>query len=1661
MGISIAVVLLLLIGVFFFIRSPWGQDIIVQKATKFVSLKTGTTVSLDHLFITFRGNVYLEGLFLDDYQGDTLAYVKELETGIALMPLIREGAIHVSRVDLEGLHANIAVDSVSGKFNFDFLIEAFVSPDTAKVEKEPSPFPDIQLGPIDLRDVRFAYFDGAGGMDLKANWNRVQLDIGKLDLNRMDFAVSKAEIDKADISFVQRFYQFSEPDTATKAGPLPLVALEKLDVRQSKFLYHSIPDGILANVDLGSMQLSLPEANLEDQKILLRSLLLADADFALQMDQQTSPQAASVSSEPAPFSWPEWWVEVGSFEVQNSNLKYTSGSPRLVPGLFNADAVELSNLELGLNNLYLKDQQLRGNLDGISFQERSGLLLQRFSVNLGMDDQSLRLDDLLAESNESKLAGSFSLDYSNLASLIDNPEKAAFSIDLENAQTRGAEALFFAPELARDSYFKEFMKNGIRASGKVSGNQNSLSIPRFDLGYGRETTLHIGNTSIAQWIQPEKIKVSAPDFRFRTKGRVLEPFLDGYEFQIPEDISFTANVVGDIEKGTADLALETSDGDVFLEGNLHDGEIYELQTKLRVVDLDFGKILAIPDFSPISLETSLAGKGSTLYDLEGMLDLAFQRLEFKGKDLSDLVLRIDAKDTLANLTVALAEDFLDVALGAEIRYDTLNPSMDMDMDLKMLDLNALGLVKQNIQMGFKLQGQVSGLLDDLRMMVQTSEGSFQADRKSYPMGDIRLEARVATLETDVRLLTDFLWGSLNVEGELAQLAPSLTRYFEYQILGKAYEIDTLDIKALAKIDFRSTPFLDQLFLPDLQGMDTVHIDLAYDAKRQDFRSTVELLWAQYLDARLDSFDVEIIGTGDLLTVDLGFKKLEYSPISMDLTGFEADFRHGLGELSFFSKQGETLYNQIAAELEFKGDTVALRVTPEGLVFNKEPWKTPIDNEVIYAPKYLGIHNFNFSNAEQRIGFLTDDPNIVEPHIALEFENYDINTLIGFLNPDEPLARGIINGEVAAIDPFRELGLIADMDIRDFEVLSVPLGRLDLGAQASSLKSYDFNLALKEGKVDLDILGALTADTVSTNMDLQVNLNALQVSLLEILTDSAIREGKGIITGDIKIDGSIQDPRYAGELRFKDAGLLVSELNTHFSMQDEVFRMDNAKFVFDNFTIKDEVGDAFVIDGNIDTSDPTNPSLDLSLNTKEFQVMNSTRKDSDLFFGHATVDLDMKIGGTVNLPVVNMQLKVNEGTEISFIVPEDQVDMVERTGVVLFVNQKDPYDILYKREGDFRTKGLTGYDVHANLRVDPKTVFNLIVDERTGDNLRLQGEADLNMVMNPNGDISLSGRYQVGSGHYEMNLFGLVNRRFELAEGSTVVWTGEPMLAKLDLRAIYNVRTSAAELMQAQLSGTTNDTRSQFRQVLPFMVYLNVEGEILKPEISFALDMAENERGAFGGSVYGTIQQINEKDDELTKQVFSLLVLNQFFPVMGNDGSGGGSVNLARSSVSQVLSSQLNALSDKLFGNSGFSVDFNLDSYQDFQSGTGEDRTQLSVAAKQSLFDDRLVISVGGQMDVEGGNQQTNQGEAMFGDVSVEYLLDTRGKWRAKAYRKNTFESVIDGQLIVTGVSFIFNKEFNEFIDLWRKSAQEILIEEEEKKRRETRKERKKAEKQEK
>ncbi|HSP12752.1 MAG TPA: translocation/assembly module TamB domain-containing protein, partial [Salegentibacter sp.] len=695
------------------------------------------------------------------------------------------------------------------------------------------------------------------------------------------------------------------------------------------------------------------------------------------------------------------------------------------------------------------------------------------------------------------------------------------------------------------------------------------------------------------------------------------------------------------------------------------------------------------------------------------------------------------------------------------------------------------------------------------------------------------------------------------------------------------------------------------------------------------------------------------------------------------------------------------------------------------------WNIPENNSIVYSTEMIKFNNFRISRDQQEIFIDNTSGNTEKDHVALNFDHFDLATIFSYFNPETELAGGDMNGKLVLEEPFGSSAMLADLEIRNFRVMEAPLGVLTLDASAKGGGNYAMDLSTKGGELDMDLTGEYTSSEVAAQLDLDLQINELQLSVLERFSQGEIKETSGSIAGNVKIGGTTLEPEYSGTLNFEDAGFNVSRLNADFELRQETIDIDNDGIYLDNFILRDTNDNQFVVSGEILTETYLNPEFNLSLEASDFNALNSTREDNDLFFGKANFDVDARITGDLYLPRIDGRLKVNSNTDLTYIMPDAELEMMERDGIVRFVNREDLDDIL-TGDNEEVTAVVSGMIVNTLIEIDRDAVFTIVIDDNTGDNFRVAGEGELTFTIASNGRTNLSGRYVMNRGHYEMSLYELVKRRFEIVDGSSISWSGDPMEASLDISALYKVETSATSLMAG---GPTRNDLGRFRQELPFEVFLNVDGELMRPELSFNLEMPEEQQGAIGGEVYGRIQQLNQQEEELNKQVFSLLVLNRFFPDGGSDGSRGGTMNIARDNLNQALSDQLNRFSDQLVGDTGIELDFGVDSFTDYQGDSPQERTQLDITAQRRLMDDRLIVSVGSQVDVQGSNP-TGESAPMIGNVSLEYLLTEDGRFRLKGFRRNMYENVIDGQIIVSGIALIFTREFNKFKELFEKEIQE-------------------------
>jgi hypothetical protein len=400
----------------------------------------------------------------------------------------------------------------------------------------------------------------------------------------------------------------------------------------------------------------------------------------------------------------------------------------------------------------------------------------------------------------------------------------------------------------------------------------------------------------------------------------------------------------------------------------------------------------------------------------------------------------------------------------------------------------------------------------------------------------------------------------------------------------------------------------------------------------------------------------------------------------------------------------------------------------------------------------------------------------------------------------------------------------------------------------------------------------------------------------------------------------------------------------------------------------------------------------------------------------------------------MNASIEDESTFTYIIPPSENGVLEQKGIVAFVSKEDvpAPQVTSNSPGDTLSSDFRGTDLTANVELDDQETFSIIIDPASGDKLTVKGNSTLTLDIDPSGAMLLSGRYEITAGTYDLTFYNLAKRKFTLEKGGTITWTGQPMDATLDISAIFSVEASPLELLSNQIAASNPQELNTYRQRIPFLVYLRIKGNLLAPEISFQLDMPADQRNAFGGAVYARIKDTNTRESDLNKQVFALLILQRFISDDVFENQGGDFSNSARLSVSRLLTEQLNRLTENI---KGVQLTFDLKSYEDYSTGQAQGQTKLQLGLSKQLLDDRLIVKVSGNVDIEGSNTRQNSLAQFIGDLALEYKITPDGRLRITGFRNSDFD-LIDGELTETGAGLIYIKDYDTLRELFNAHAKE-------------------------
>lgn len=1624
------------------LQVPQVQGFIKDTAVNYLSHKLHTPVRIGRLSIDFPNSIELDHVYVADQKKDTLLYTDTLFVGVDMMGLLR-GHVNIGDLKVARLSAYVYRTLPDTVFNFAYIVKAFSSPNPPKKDTAASST-TFAIHHIALSGIHLRYKDDVTGYDADVHLGDFRTWFRTFDPDKKRFS-----LDSILLSGVHADVRQSaplRPDTAT-AGPSPPetpkpeLSLEGIDLARIWAHYDNSASGVSARLGLGRLLAGSRNIDLNARLVDLGSVALSGTTIALRRYRGSMPPdtAARPPASDTAASRP-WTVRLAALRLAKDHLKYDNDLKAPAAAGIDYNHLDADSLLVSADDLYYSADSSSAKINDIVFTEKSGFALRRLTARAFYTSHGGRLDGLELRTAQSHIDGSLGVSYPSLGSLGREPGKLGISADLDSCLVDLSDALYFQPSLDSAPAMKKIMHAVVQLSGKVSGRLDDLAIRGLDIRTGNRT--HLAVTANIKGLPRMKSSVFDLELKDLSSGsgdlrRLLAPGMLPSSVRIPRVFSVRGRYKGSLGSFAARAELRTTDGNASVSarvGELGDSLHATYEALLKTDRLDLGSLLGNDTLlGTVSSRIAVQGSGLTARSADARLRGTVSQAVLRGYDYRNLTFSGGVRDTTAALSMTSGDANLRFRLTASAGLGGRYPSVKLRLALDSADLYALHLSADTL----KFRGMVAAdfptaSIDHLNGRLVLSDLQMVRNNQLIAVDSIILDALATGSADSLHLKAPFATASvaghyaLSKAGFLVQsvLQPYLGTDSSYRALRDSAGSQLMRVR-LALLDH---PLWQQL-LPSV----TRFSGAAFSAQLSStgmLRLKGEVPQVLLTGLAVDSLQISAASDSGRLRYALTLRQLDKGSIHIhhtSLRGYVASRQVHLdlrvGDLADKAKY------RLAGVLALQNKSYRFSFTPGSLLLNYVPWDVPAGNYILYEPAGIVAHDLKVENAGQ---YLLINSTEEKPSAPLEvsFHDFRLQTLTRLASRDTALVSGVLNGRVVATHLPENPLFTADLHIDSLAVKEQPVGNLAIQVDNKMANAYQVGVALTGDSNDLKVSGVYYTRPQS-RLDLHIAIPSLNIASAQAFTFGQVNQGSGRLTGDLRLQGTPDRPQLNGQLTFKNAALNITKVNDYLRMPDETIRFDGQGIHFDHFTLIDSLNNKAVLNGGVLTTDFKNYRFNLDLTARRFRILNAKKSQDELYYGPVYVDARIAIRGTQNLPRVDGRLKMDAGSIFTLVLPPSNPEVESSEGIVEFVNASQLKDTvrLGVSPDTVQRMALKGIQVSINITVDTAAVLSIIIDPTNGDNLRVQGDANMNMTMDPSGKLSLTGRYQISKGAYKMSLEGLIKRTFDIQRGSSITWTGSPTSAILDLTAIYRVETSAMELVEDQLSGQDEATRNTYKQKLPFQVFLNINGALMKPDISFSLGMPESARNAFNGTIYTRINQINTEESEVNKQVLGLLVLGHFIAENPFETAGGGGAEqMVRESASKILSQQLNNLAGNLI--QGVNINFDIKSSQNYSSGSAQNSTNLNVGISKSLFNGRTSIYVGSNFQLEGPPQPNQKSSQIAGDVAIDYKLSRDGTYRLRAYRQNKYEGLIEGQFIETGLSFIIVMDYNHFKELF-------------------------------
>jgi hypothetical protein len=1368
---------------------------------------------------------------------------------------------------------------------------------------------------------------------------------------------------------------------------------------------------VLNTVDLVDATVKLQKYK-EQEKLNLQ-FLIEYFKRTEKKDEKTTPfkfLADDIRLTHVNFSYNDWNVAQKSYGIDYKHIGIT----------------DLNGVVKDLQN---HQETTRFSLEKLTFNEKSGFVSENLSAFVLITPNLIEVKQLEILTPASDInANQITLSYHDYKDFRDFVNAVVMKGDIQSSQLNMKDLSYFAP------VFKK-MSNTVTLKGEVFGPVNELDLKHLFVGLTSNTFLSCNaEMKGLPYLDEALFYIDINEVQTYRKDLELIDFKSlglKNDLELPEQLNSlgVVNLSGVIDgfyndfKMNLDIASDIGAVEADLLCSIDEQNKLGYKGVLNTSMLALGDLSGMSDLGAISTNLKIDGKGTSLSDLNLFIEGEAPSLEFRGYHYKNIALKGDFKNSSFNGNVGMKDKNIDFSFDGIVDLNQKPVQFNFEADLQKVDLEALNLIQNRTNAIVSVNVDANGFgsnLDEFSGYVHFNDISYFENGKNYYFDSILFESQSNTRFHSIDVFAQFAELSMRGDYSLDSLPQSLYG---------------LGAKILPSI------FTEE----ERTEMANQYFDL--NLKVNDLSMLTELFYPALSVSNETKMSCEYQSNDDLLELAfqsdyVKYNNIEFRGVQLDTTrkiaGFDPFYIFDLTIDTLIPVQGRFIEN---VEIQAKAyqDNVASAVlwgSPDssywghidvdGYVLSPHHFETEVLPSVFFAEKVgrweiqrianisidttaIKVDNLVAHNEYQTIrlnGKVSEKP---IDQLNFELGSFELSNLNNVLNNGDSalMLEGVVNLSGFVSDVYNDLFFDAYSWVDDLTINKELVGDVELNSNWNEVENRIEllgNLKREDGIQDLELVqGYYYPKKEYDNLDMILAFQETNLAFVNVFLPSTLQHLKGKLKGELLVKGELKAPQLKGDLLLDSAEVTIEMLNTTYYTNGPI-KIEEDLIGLEALTVKDKFGSEAILIGSFFHENFKNYSYDFfAFFDAPFLVMNTNYEQNNLYYGNAFATGDVSINYEKVLEIT-VNAKSEKGTNVTLPLYGSEEVVLEDFITFVDVNEnEEEYEV-----------DLDGVNLNLSLDITEDAEIQLVFDDVVGDAMRGTGSGHIDMYIDQFYDFYMFGNYTVKEGSYLFTLRDFINKKFNVKEGGTISWYGNPYDADVNLTAIYPLKASLYDIMP-------ESERDLYRQKVAVDCEMNLTNSLFNPNIDFNVSLPRSDENA-----KSILANLVSTPTEMNRQVFSLLILNKFLPRVDAVSATANSGVLG-ATTSEMLSNQLSNMLSNFTDD--FDVGFN------YRPGDEISNNEVALALSTQLLNDKLTIST--NLGVSSGTNGSSTEEStnnFIGDVDVEYQLNDKGNVRVHAFNKsNEFDiSSADNSANTQGVGVFYQENFSTFKELWCK-----------------------------